>query len=191
MYYMEKQNLVFPALTFLLLLAGSRVSAGSPDPAGGLLRLPKSGSTILAADSRFRHYRFALEFLLPLKSRLQVTPRGNFSEAEIRSFGSEEYFIYHTSFKIRRPKNLKKLADRISGPCPPPAFPVKNEFRVETRCTGKIGLNRLERRIIFVRQGDFLHLLYLTYRLKSKALADKIVSSIKINSRFRYPGSAG
>ena len=175
------------ALAALLVMpAAGHGGAPAPDPADGLLRLPLSGNAVLAAGARFRHYRFALEFLLPLQSRIQLAPRGNFAEVRIRSLDSEEFFIYHTSFKIRRPKNLSSLADRISGPCPPPAFPNTDNFRVEARCTGRVGLNLLERRIIFVRQNNLLHLLYLTYRLNSISLADNIVSSIKINPRFHY-----
>jgi len=179
---------------FLLILCGVLAVSGTTvdlpaqsSPTRVYLKLPRKGEAILKAGSVFRHYRFGLEFQLPVKSRARLMSRGNFPLVEIRPVESRRFIILHTTFQIRRPDNLARVSRIVSGPCPLPSLPEK-DGRVVVTCVGRVGLNRVERKIHFIRAGDLLHLFYITYRLDSRAFAKKIIDSIKRNDKIYQPG---
>ena len=93
-------------------------------------REQSSREFVVQKDRAFRDYRYALTFRLPLRSIGLYAPRGNFFSVQLEPADSQAFFIYHTSFRIRREAGVKALAARVYGPCKLPKIPEELEFRV-------------------------------------------------------------
>ena len=178
------QTSAFAILTFVVFIpAGGLFSQSAPERV--YLKLPRKGEVMLNPGTVFKHYRFALQFTLPVKSKATIRGRGNFPMVEIQPHESPRYYILHTSFRIRRKAGARKILNNIFAPCLLPDFP-ETDGQVEASCRAEIGLNRLERRIRLIRKGKLLHLFYITYRLAEADLASRIVNSIETNTGFYY-----
>ncbi len=179
------------ALIFVLAILGSTDVRAQGGSTRVYLKLPRSGEVLVDAGRFFRNYRFPLEFRLPEKSRAAVSSRGNFPMVEIRPLESRNFLILHTTFKIRRPKFLKDFSRRVISPCPMPDFPAKEAFRVETSCKAMIGLNRLTRRIVYIRDKNLLYMFYITFPDEARAAADAITGTVRTHAGFQFRDISG
>ena len=149
-------------------------------------REQSSREFVVKKNEFFRDYRFALSFRLPLRARGLYAPRGNFFSVELEPADEQAFFIYHTSFRIRRESGVRALVERVYGPCKVPDVPTEDEFRIATSCPGKVGLNKLNRHVLLMRKKELLHLLVVTARSEKNTLAQEILESIVLNKDFCF-----
>ena len=173
-----------PLLLLICLCIVPPVSAQGGPPGPPLLRVPPGGKMNLRAGTYFRHYLFAFSFQTPYLSQIQIQPRGIFPLMEMRSLGAQKLYVATTTMRIRKVFNLARVSELIFGPCPGLKFPDKTEFQLEQKCAATQGLNQLERRILYRREGSLLHMIYVAYRKEAAPQAAKLLDSLGRNTRF-------
>jgi hypothetical protein len=144
----------------------------------------RSSRRILAAGELFSDDRLGLGFAIPLACSVRIQGRGNFQAVDVEPVGDERFFIYHTSYRIRRPGAPGELARTVFGPCALPEIPDAKQFDVQAQCEGTIGLNRIVRNIRLIRRDAVLHLFYLSYREDAQDLGRLILDSVRENPDF-------
>ena len=139
---------------------------------------------VLQTDASLNDPRLGLTFQVPVMTIARIRPRGNFFEVELTPSNGEAFFVYSTTFRIRRPAGLE-IPGEISGPCAPPEIPKADRFDVSAVCDGTIGLNKIRRTVRIIREDQLLHLFHLAHRVEDAELTDRILQSVRVNSEFR------
>ncbi|MEQ9365976.1 MAG: hypothetical protein RIF32_17160 [Leptospirales bacterium] len=177
----------------ILFLLGSGVALGAQESkAGGVPRV----EGVLQGGERFEDPRLALSFIVPFTSVVRVRGRGNFHGVDIESVDSGALYVYHTSYRIRRPEGLEsKLLDALRvgfGPCELPEAPAGETFEIDARCTGSIGLNEIVRNTRMIRDREILHLLHISSRVETEDAAREMLRGVRVNEQFaRHLESSG
>jgi hypothetical protein len=136
---------------------------------------------VLAGGERLADRRLALSFALPGAATVRIQPRGIFYSVEIVSAAAEDYYLYHTSYRIRRGLDPATLAAALPPPCGLPEIPDADDFDVYTRCAGAIEQNEIVRHLRLIRRAEVLHLVYLACRDDAQDLAGAILASVREN----------
>lgn len=143
---------------------------------------------VLAAGEQFVDRRLGLTFTVPLTSVVLVRNRGNFHGVDVEPVDDASFYIYHTSYRIRRSDGVgASVFDSLRsvfGPCEMPPVPAGAEFEINARCDGTIGMNRIVRHIRLIRDQSTLHLLHVSSRADAGDVANKILASVQRNQEF-------
>ncbi|MCR9143463.1 MAG: hypothetical protein NXI24_14530 [bacterium] len=143
---------------------------------------------VLAAGARFEDPRLALSFVVPTAGVVRVRPRGSFYGVDVESVDEGAYYLYHTTYRIRRTDAVARVVvDSLRAmfdPCELPEAPAGESFVIEARCDGAIGLNEIVREIRLVREGALLHLLHIASRSEARNLARTLLASVRDNEDF-------
>ena len=184
------QNLLLFALLPALLVATvlhAQAQDNSPDgaaPNEADLRVRR----VIAAGETFSDSRLALSFHVPETSVVRLQARGNFMAVEVEPVEAQSFFIYHTSYRIRRPESLLQMGSAFRA-CELPPIPADMRFEIETSCRGTIGWNEVQRTVRLIRRADVLHVFHLTHRTDTSDLGTKILASLSENREFRAPAN--